>query len=709
MLNTNTMFFTTLQPQLNTTYAGTYLGLTPLGQVIHNTSVVYSYVLNGTVYTFPTNTTKGNMSAVYTEQWDYVAAGDLASVAVYLNSALDPDSTAAAATVGATSVDTFLLTQASTTWFVPDAPGPYTIQAIVTDACNPMPRSPATPLTVVAEPCPELAVVITSPTTFTISESGEARVMLTATINGVSDVDGFDAVGVRSIVWSIDQWPVIAGTPAGSLNLKPVLQNAASLQASFVPFMATDTGAYVVSLTVQDGCSTVTVQHTINVGCSLTAPPAPMPYVAQASDYMRSGNNIEVVYAPNRGAVGPAVPSATTFGLNFVGPTCNSYPPAVGVVSTTGNVTWWSRWAPPATVSYSCPSNVPYPVKVLSVSPTIFSTAGRHQVNLTLAIGSATAGIPASLLDRTRPQFRDNVGDGTGALAIFLAAVTSATQTAPCYNIVVLDAAAGKVTCFMVTGAISSATYSLDVIANGVSSRANFGSAMVYVAPPTVRRVTQLKNDRVRIEGWNVAFMPAQSPFFRPELSVYTVRGLPCLHPVVVPGELDPQFAAVECSPLEPVLQAQQFAQSVAVSVSITQYFRDPQIMIASAGAPSSVVFTTSVPWQAVMNMTSSSNSGTVNSGGVAGITVGVTILAFILVGALVWFIIHRRQANQNSAGIPTRTNPLFDRRTSTQPVPVANPLAITSASAVAPPTSRSTTEMASLPGSTQIRTVERP
>jgi len=232
---------------------------------------------------------------------------------------------------------------------------------------------------------------------------------------------------------------------------------------------------------------------------------------------------------------------------------------------------------------------------------------------------------------------------------------------------------------------------------------------MVYVAPPTVRRVTQLKDDRVRIEGWNVAFMPAQSPFFRPEQSVYFIRSLPCLNPVVVPGELDPQFAAVECTPQEPVLQAQQFAGTVVVSVGVSQIFRDPQIQ-----TPSSISSTTNVPWQAVMNMTSSGSSATVNSGGVAGITVGVTILAFILVGALVWFIIHRRQANQNSAGIPTRTNPLFDRRTSTQQGPVTNPLAITSASAGAgaagaPPTSRSTTEMASLPGSTQIRTVERP
>ena len=540
---------------------------------------------------------------------------------------------------------------------MPDVSGAYSIVAIVSDACNPMPTI-SVPRSVSAGACPALTASITSSGATSLTDTGNNRVMLTGTVNGQTDLSLTSATWVS---WTFASWPT-GDWPAGVLSLMPAIDNGNSLSASFIPLLSTESGAYVVNLTVTDGCSTVTVQQTINVDCSLANPVNPSTLITTSYNSRSSSTGtIDIPYLPN-------VIGALT--IDFIGKDCNNYKPFSPIPALS-----WSRWAEPWTVSYQCAAPPAYPVRVISVFPAIIPTLGRQLLQLVIAVGSNSPGIPAGVI---APDTR--LSSDQYALTVFITNFDGSAPGAvpqpgvPCFGVTIIDAGAGKITCTInslttalnTTSTTFSAGYSVDVTANGVSSRDLYASGYVEAAPSTVTGVSSVDDGRVMITGWGIAYDATTNPSFRPELSVYNINGYRCVDVQVVPAVLFQSLAAITCRPTVPLqTTVQQFMTTasttvnITIDVSVTLGFRDLNHAVPAFFVPIAITEVNIALFNAMPP-----SSATVSSGGVIGIAIAVVIVFLVVVGVVAW-LYYRRTEGNNTNGIPTRTNPLFDRRTS--------------------------------------------
>jgi hypothetical protein len=294
-------------------------------------------------------------------------------------------------------------------------------------------------------------------------------------------------------------------------------------------------------------------------------------------------------------------------------------------------------------------------------------------------VGQPGPGIAGTLLDPRHPILADG-----SALSVTLVSATVGSTPFRCFGVTIVDAAAGKITCmldvFPSGVGVTEQPYRIDVVALGVSSVANYNSLMITAASPALRGIERVSETRVRLTGDNIAFDAVTSPLFIARQSQYIINDEVCNEVAVIPAVLFESQAAVECTPTRPIGDAQAYALNVNVPAQMTLVFKS----VTSAGAITSRVFGSDaqeLAWQKVDNSTSTTSFPT--SGGTVGISVGVIVLVIVAVGALVACVVTRRLTARNAAGFPTRTNPLFDRRTSNSTV---NPVAALAAAQAHPP-----------------------
>jgi len=461
-----------------------------------NETVLNRYWANGQLWYTTNSTLSGTTASSYALYIDPASIG--ISLAPWVSSP------SAVTWLGNSFDDTnypqFALLQAGSASFVPDIAGTYSVTGMYNDQCNPVKSLSAVSFTVASCPTGSATVSTINNGSITISPTQSGRVLLQGTITGLASYE--------SVSWTVTP-------PTGTAV--PVLSDANSLYPSF---LATVTGTYTVTLTVNTGCpnSPIVGSTTVNVGCGYPTL-SPSTAVAQATSS-----------------------SPPTYRLGQTGTLTLAYVPGLGLntdkillVGEPGCPVNNSWFAPPSTVTYTCPSAT-YSVAVQSVFPsTILTVAPNQLLQVTVKV-NGQAVIPPGLMD----QLFSDVFD-SNAIVINIVFNGASVQ---CTSPYVSNAALGQIVCRVpsfpaaYTTTASLQTYSgvvtvslLNVNSNDINANAavTVSNAPVVTSAVAVNTyLSPLGQSIVNLQGFNLAFDPVSAMYFSPADTTVTIAGSPC-------------------------------------------------------------------------------------------------------------------------------------------------------------------------------------